>query len=81
MAKDLNPVMAGSILEGSRKKGAEIELKANLYALINANMKTIEEALAMANEGLPFDKLVEEIGLAAKLRAEGEARGEKNGWK
>jgi hypothetical protein len=34
----------------------------------------------MANEGLPFDRWVEETGLAAKWRAEGEVRGEKNGW-
>jgi hypothetical protein len=80
LTKDLNPKAAGSILRESRKKGAEIELKAYLYALINANLKTIEEALAMANEGLPFDRLVEEIGLAAKLRAEGEARGKKSAW-
>jgi hypothetical protein len=81
LTKDLNAKSARSILEESRKKGKEAEVAAYLYALINANLKTIEEALAMANEGLPFDRLVEEIGLAAKLRAEGEARGEKNGWK
>jgi hypothetical protein len=88
LTKDLNVEAAGNILEESRKKGKETEVAAYLYALINANLKTIEEALAMADEGLPFDRLVEEIGLAAKLRAEGriegeargEARGEKNGW-
>jgi hypothetical protein len=81
LTKDLNAKAARSILEKSRKKGAEIELKAYLYALINANLKAIEEELAMAKRGLPFDRLVEEMGLAAKLRAEGEIRGEKNGWK
>jgi hypothetical protein len=56
-----------------------------LYALINANQKTIEEALAVVNEGLPFDKWVEETGLAAKWRAEGrvegKAEGKKDAWK
>jgi hypothetical protein len=66
LAKDLNPAMAGSILEASRKKGKEAEVAAYLYALINANQKTIEEALAMVDEGLPFDRWVEETGLAAK---------------
>jgi hypothetical protein len=77
LTKDLNPVIAESILKESRKKGTETELGAYLYALINANLKTIEEVLAMADEGLPFDRLIEEMGLAAKLRAEGE----QNGWK
>jgi hypothetical protein len=81
----LNAKAARSILEESRKKGKETEVKAYLYALINANLKTIEVALAMVNEGLPFDRLIEEMGLAAKWRAEGkiegEARGENKGWK
>jgi hypothetical protein len=72
--------MAGSILEESRKKG-ETELAAYLYALTNANMKTIQEALAMTEEGLPFDRWVEETGLAAKWEALGEARGEARGKK
>jgi hypothetical protein len=74
LGKDLNPAAAGLILEKSRQK--ETELAAYLYALINANLKTIEEALAMAEEGLPFDRWVEETGLAAKW----EARGGKNAW-
>jgi hypothetical protein len=85
LTKDLNAKAARSILEESRKKGKEAEIVAYLYALINANQKTIEEALVMAGEGLPFDKWVEETGLAAKWRAEGEARGkaqgENKGWK
>jgi hypothetical protein len=83
LTKDLNPATAGSILEESRKKG-ETELAAYLYALTNANMQTIQEALAMAEEGLPFDRWVEETGLAAKWRAEGRAEGEaqdKAKWK
>jgi hypothetical protein len=35
----------------------------------------------MAEEGLPFDRWVEETGLAAKWRAEDEARGKKTAWK
>jgi hypothetical protein len=84
LAKDLNPAMAGSILEESRKKGTGTELGAYLYALINANLKAIQEALTMAEEGLPFDKWVEETGLAAKWEAQGmaigETLGEKTGW-
>jgi hypothetical protein len=33
----------------------------------------------MADEGLPFDRLIEEMGLAAKWEARGEARGEAKG--
>jgi hypothetical protein len=35
----------------------------------------------MANEGLPFDKLLEEMGLIAKWRAEGRVEGKKDAWK
>jgi hypothetical protein len=76
LTKGLNAKAAGSILRESRKKGTETELEAYLYALINTNLKAIEEVLAVAKRGLPFDRLVEEMGLAAKLRAEGE----KTGW-
>jgi hypothetical protein len=81
LTKDLNPRAAGSILEESRKKGTEAELEAYLYVLINTNQKAIEEVLAMAKKELPFDRLVEEMGLAAKWRAEGEVRGEARGKK
>jgi hypothetical protein len=80
LTKDLNAQAARSILEESRKKGPGAELAAYLYALINANQKAIQEALTMAKDELPFDKLLEEMGLVAKWRAEGEARGEKKGW-
>jgi hypothetical protein len=88
LTKDLNAQAARSILEESRKKGKEADIAAYLHALINANQKAIQEVLAMAGEGLPFDKLIEEMGLAAKWEArgkiegeaQGEARGEKNGW-
>jgi predicted transposase YdaD len=33
----------------------------------------------MAGEGLPFDKLLEEMGLVAKWRAEGKAEGKTEG--
>jgi hypothetical protein len=81
LAKDLNAATAGLILEESRKrgKGAEAELAAYLYALINANIKTMQEVLVMAKEGLPFDRWMEETGLAAKWEAQGEARGKKDG--
>jgi hypothetical protein len=85
LAKDLNAKATRSILEESRKKGPGVELAAYLHALINANRKAIQEVQTMAKDELPFDRLIEEMGLAAKCRAEGkiegEARGEKNGWK
>jgi hypothetical protein len=84
LTKDLNAQAARSILEESRKKGPGAELAAYLYALINANRNAIQEVQTMAKDELPFDKLLEEMGLIAKWRAEGriegEARGEKTGW-
>jgi hypothetical protein len=80
LAKDLNAKAARSILEESRKKGPGAELEAYLHALINANQKAIQEVQTMAKDKLPFDKWVEETGLAAKWEANGEARGEKTGW-
>jgi hypothetical protein len=80
LTKDLNAKAAGSILRESRKKRTETELEAYLYALINTNLKAIEEALTMAKKGLPFDRLVEEMGLAAKLRAEGLDRAPSRGY-
>jgi hypothetical protein len=81
LTKDLNAKSARSILEESRKRGKEAEVMAYLYALINANQKAIQEVLAMAKDELPFDRLIEEMGLAAKWRAEGEAIGKKNALK
>jgi hypothetical protein len=84
LTKDLNPAVAGSILKESRKKGiVGTEFGAYLYALVTANLKTIQEVIAMADEVLAFDKWVEEMGWAAKWeargRAEGEAKGEARG--
>jgi hypothetical protein len=81
LTKDLNTKATRSILEESRKKGPGAELEAYLHALINANRKAIEEVLAMAGKGLPFDRLIEEMGLAAKWEARGEIRGEIRGEK
>jgi hypothetical protein len=77
LTKDLNAKVARSILEESRKKGPGADIAAYLHTLINANQKAIQEVLTMAKDELPFDKLIEEMGLAAKW----EARGEKNGLK
>jgi hypothetical protein len=81
LTKDLNAKAAGSILRKSRKKGMGAEFEAYLYALINANRKAVKEALAMARRGVSFDKFMEEIGLAAKYEARGEANGGKKAWK
>jgi hypothetical protein len=79
LAKDLNAKAARSILEESRKKGKEAEVAAYLYALVNANRKAIQEVQTMAKDELPFDKLIEEMGLAAKWRAEGKIEGKVEG--
>jgi primase-polymerase (primpol)-like protein len=71
LTKDLNARAARSILEESRKKGPGAELETYLHALINANRKAIQEVQTMAKDELPFDKWIEETGLAAKWRAEG----------
>jgi hypothetical protein len=81
LTKDLNPAAAGSILEESRKRGLGTEFGAYLYALVTANLKAIQEVIAMADEVLAFDQWVEEMGWAAKWRAEGEARGKARGKK
>jgi ribonuclease HI len=81
LTKDLNAKSARSILEESRKKGPGAELEAYLHTLINANQKAIQEVLAMADDELPFDKLLEEMGLVAKWRAEGKVEGKKDAWK
>jgi hypothetical protein len=77
LAKDLNPAIAGSILKESRKKGLGTEFGAYLYALITANLKAVQEVIAMTDEALAFDKWVEEMGWAAKW----EAQGKKTAWK
>jgi hypothetical protein len=82
LTKDLNVSTAEIILKESRKRGEGMsaELAAYLYALINANIQTMQEVLAMANEGLPFDRWVEETGLAAKWEARAAAQAEKATW-
>jgi hypothetical protein len=88
LTKDLNAAAAGTILEESRKKGKGVQMGAYLYALMNANREIIREVLEMADGALPFDELMEELGLTAKWEKRGEARGitigevqgEKNAW-
>jgi hypothetical protein len=41
--------------------------------------KAIQEVQTMAKDGLPFDRLIEEMGLAAKWRAEGKIEGKVEG--
>jgi hypothetical protein len=80
LAKDLNAVVAGTILRESWKRGKGAELGAYIYALIQGNPRTLREVVAMSETEIPFDELMEEIGLAAKWEARGEAIGKKNGW-
>jgi hypothetical protein len=84
LSNDLNAAAAGTILEESRRREREAELGAYIYAILSANKKAIREVLEMTDGALPFDELMEELGLVAKWEkrgeARGEARGEKNGW-
>jgi hypothetical protein len=93
---DLNAEAAGTILEESRKRKRKAEFGAYIYALLSANKETIREVIRMADGILPFNELMEELGLAAEWEkrgeakgvaigeakgvAIGEAKGEKNGW-
>jgi hypothetical protein len=73
LSKDLNAEVAGTILEESRKR--DVELGAYLYAILSANKETIREVLKMVEGALPFDELMEELGVTAKWEKRGEARG------
>jgi hypothetical protein len=63
----------GSILKADLKKDKKAELAA-------ADLKVIQEAIAMSDEIAAFDQWVEEMGRAAKWRAGGEDRGKKSAW-
>jgi hypothetical protein len=82
--RDLNAETAGAILKESRKKGEDTRRQACIYAVLQANVKTIQEVLQMAKR-VTREELLEEAGLTAKREAQGEARGkktgEKTGWK
>jgi hypothetical protein len=84
LSNDLNAAAAGTILEESRKREREAEFGAYLYAILSANKQTIREVIKMADGALPFNELMEELGLTAEWErrgeARGEAKGEKNGW-
>jgi hypothetical protein len=58
------------------KQGKAARLAAYLYVIITANFAVAKEAAKMTNT---FERFMEETGLAAKARAEGEARGEARG--
>ena len=52
----------------------EAEAGAYLYAVLQANIKTLREVIAMGE--LTLEKVLEESGLTAKWEARGETRGE-----
>jgi hypothetical protein len=80
LSNDLNAAVAGTILEESRRGERETEIGAYLYAILNANAKTIREVLEMANGEVTLEEVLEEAGLIAKWEKRGEAMGEKTGW-
>jgi hypothetical protein len=65
LSNDLNTA-AGTVLEENWKREREADLGAYIYAILNANKKIIREVLKMAEGTLPFDELMEELGLTAK---------------
>jgi hypothetical protein len=81
LCKDLNAAAAGTILEESRKRERGAELGAYLYALLRANVETIEEVYRMADRKLTLEEALEKIGLTAEWEKRGEARGEARGKK
>ena len=56
-------------------KAAQIKIKAYLYVIMKANIESLREALKMSGTMLTLDEVFEEVGLAAKWEARGEARG------
>jgi hypothetical protein len=75
LSNDLNAEAAGTILEESRKRERTAEIGAYIYALLNANAKTIREVLAMADGEVTLEEVLEDAGLIAKWEKRGEARG------
>jgi hypothetical protein len=80
LSKDLNAEVADTILEESRKREREAELGAYIYALLRANVETIEEVYRMANKKLTLEEMLERNGLTAKWEKRGETRGKRTGW-
>jgi hypothetical protein len=74
--KGLNVETTRIILEEGQKKRTDPEIAAYLYAVLQANAKTIREVLNMdSTEEITLDEVLEEAGLTAKWEARGEARG------
>jgi hypothetical protein len=75
--KGLNVETTRIILEEGQKKKKDPEIAAYLYAVLQANAKTIREVLNMdSTEEITLDEVLEEAGLTAKW----EKRGEKAAW-
>jgi hypothetical protein len=61
------------------RRGKGVEIKAYLYAMARANAAMVREVMNMGDGALAFERALEEVGLTAKWRAEGEARGRAEG--
>ena len=79
LSDDLNVETADLILEESRKREHEAELGSYIYALLRANVKTLEKVYRMSNKKVALEEVLEKIGLAAEWEKRGEARGEVKG--
>jgi hypothetical protein len=76
----LNTDVLSAILDESDKR-AGAGREAYLDAVFRANLKTPEEVEEiMKKKRQTFEDLLEEVGLAAKWEARGEANGEKTAW-
>jgi hypothetical protein len=75
LSDDLNATAAGVILEESRKRKDAAELGAYIYALLNANTRTIEEVMEMAKKKPTLEEVLRKAGLIAEWEKLGEDRG------
>jgi hypothetical protein len=79
--KSLRGGLSKAILDGVLKRSArwnkDAAKGAYLYAVLQANLKTLQEVMAM--EELTLEKVLEDAGLTAKWEARGIALGEKRG--
>ena len=60
------------------KLGKAARIGAYLDAIIRANAKSFKEAMKMGDTAITFDQIMEDVGLAAKWEARGEAKAEEN---
>lgn len=76
LSKNLNPSDYLRVNAEIYRRGNTARVHAYLYAITQANVSAIEEAILMSNDKLTLDQVFERTGLAAIWEARGEARAE-----